>query len=151
MNEAETRAEHIDPALAAAGWGTAPAAASSASSPSRRAASSEGHGKRGTPLTADYVLVHRNRKLAVIEAKAWDKPLTEGVAQAKDYAARLAVRFCHATNGRGIYAVDRETGAEGEPAAYPSPEELWQTTFSEANVWRDRFAAMPLEDKLKMP
>jgi len=31
----------------------------------------EGLGRRGKPLTADYVLVYRNRKLAVIEAKAW--------------------------------------------------------------------------------
>jgi len=30
MNEAETRAEHIDPALAAAGWGAVGAAASDA-------------------------------------------------------------------------------------------------------------------------
>ena len=57
----------------------------------------EGHGRRGRALTADYVLVYRNRKLAVTEAKAWDKPLTEGVAQAKDYAAKMAVRFAYAT------------------------------------------------------
>ena len=56
----------------------------------------EGLGRRGRPLTADYVLVYRNRKLAVTEAKAWDKPLTEGVAQAKDYAAKMAVRFAYA-------------------------------------------------------
>ena len=35
----------------------------------------EGHGRRGKALTADYVLVYCNHKLAVIEAKAWDKPL----------------------------------------------------------------------------
>ena len=52
----------------------------------------EGHGKRGKALTADYVLEYRNTKLAVVEAKAWDKPLTEGVAQAKKYAAKLSMR-----------------------------------------------------------
>jgi hypothetical protein len=57
----------------------------------------EGHGRRGKPLTADYVLVHRNRKLAVIEAKACDKPRTKGVAQAKNYAGKLAVRFAYAS------------------------------------------------------
>jgi len=36
----------------------------------------EGHGKRGKALSADYMLEHRNLKLAVVEAKAWDKPLT---------------------------------------------------------------------------
>ena len=51
-------------------------------------------------MIADYVLVYRNTKLAVIEAKAWDKPLTEGVGQAKNYAEKLAVRFTYATNGQ---------------------------------------------------
>lgn len=27
------------------------------------------------------------------------------------------------------------------------PEELWNLTFAEANAWRDRFAAIPFEDK----
>lgn len=40
----------------------------------------------------DYVLVYRNTKLAVIEAKSLGKPLTEGVGHAKSYAAKLAVR-----------------------------------------------------------
>ena len=43
----------------------------------------EGHGKRGKALTADYVLEYRNTKLAVVEAKAWDEAVTEGVAQAR--------------------------------------------------------------------
>ena len=60
------------------------------------------------------MLVYRNHKLAVIEAKAWDKPLTEGVGQAKDYAEKMAVRFAYATNGQGIYGIDMETGKEGE-------------------------------------
>jgi len=30
----------------------------------------EGLGRRGKPLAADYVLEYRNRKLAVVEAKA---------------------------------------------------------------------------------
>jgi type I restriction enzyme R subunit len=41
----------------------------------------EGHGRYGNPLRADYVLEYRNTKLAVIEAKAWDKALTEGLAR----------------------------------------------------------------------
>jgi acetolactate synthase small subunit len=36
---------------------------------------------------------------------------------------------------------------EGDVAQYPSPEELWNLTFAEANAWRDRFAAVPFEDK----
>ncbi len=146
MNEAETRAEHIDPALKTAGWGVV------AGSRIRREypitlGRLESHGRRGKSLTADYVLEFRNHKLAVIEAKAWDCALTEGVAQAKDYAGKLAVRFTYATNGQGIYAVDMHEGTEGEQPHYPTPEELWQMTFATQNNWRDRFAAVPLEDR----
>ena len=146
MNEAETRAEHIDPALKAAGWGVVEGSKILREYPITPGRI-EGHGKRGKGLTADYVLVYRNRKLAVNEAKAWDKPLTEGVAQAKDYAGKMTVRFAYATNGQGIYAIDMETGKEGEIAAYPTPEELWAMTFAEEDAWRDRFAAVPFEDK----
>ena len=128
MNEAETRAEHIDPALKAAGWGVVEGSRIRREypiSPGRI----EGHGKRGKPLTADYVLEYRNTKLAVNEAKAWDEELTEGVAQAKNYAGKLAVRYTYATNGQGIYAIDMLTGKEGEIAAYPTPDELWAMTF----------------------
>jgi type I restriction enzyme R subunit len=146
MNEAETRAEHIDPALAAAGWGVVEGSRIRREYPITLGRL-EGAGKRGKPLTADYVLEYRNTKLAVVEAKAWDKELTEGLGQAKDYAGKLAVRFTYATNGRGIYGIDMQTGAEGELPAYPTPEELWSLTFATANTWRDRFAAVPFEDR----
>jgi len=146
MNEAETRAEHIDPALKAAGWGVAEGSRIRREYPITPGRI-EGLGRRGKALTADYVLEYRNTKLAVVEAKAWDEELTEGVAQAKNYADKLAVRFTYATNGQGIYAIDMKTGKEGEIAAYPQPEELWTLTFAEENTWRDRFAAVPFEDR----
>jgi type I restriction enzyme R subunit len=146
MNEAETRAEHIDPALKAAGWGVVEG--SKILREHRITAGRiEGRGRRGKADIADYVLVYRNTKLAVVEAKAWDEELTEGVGQAKDYAAKLAIRFTYATNGRGVYAIDMDTAEEGEVAAYPSPDELWARTFAKANAWRDRFAAVSTPDK----
>ncbi|MBC8245637.1 MAG: DEAD/DEAH box helicase family protein [Verrucomicrobia bacterium] len=145
MNEAETRAELIDPALKAAGWGVV------AESRVRREVIApgrlQGAGKRANSDIADYVLTFRGHKLAVIEAKRRDLPVTEGLAQAKKYAARLQTRFTYATNGVGLYRVDMETGEEGEIEGYPTPDELWQATFAEANAWRDRFAAVPFEDK----
>ncbi len=146
MNEAETRAEHIDPALKAAGWGVAEESRIRREyviAPGRL----EGQGRRGKPLIADYVLEYRNTKLAVVEAKAYDEELGEGVGQAKNYADKLAIRFTYATNGRGIYGIDMKTGKEGDVGLYPTPDELWAKTFAEANVWRDRFAAVPFEDK----
>src|SRR6266436_2324925 len=70
MNETETRAEHIDPALKAAGWGVVEG--------SRilreyriTLGRLEGLGRRAKEVKADYILVYRNHKLAVIEANAW--------------------------------------------------------------------------------
>jgi type I restriction enzyme R subunit len=146
MNEAETRAEHIDPALKAAGWGVIEGSRIRREYPITLGRI-ESHGRRGKPLTADYVLVYRNTRLAVVEAKAWDEELTEGVGQAKDYAGKLAIRFAYATNGQGIYGIDMETGKEAKLPRYPTPEELWNLTFAEQNAWRDRFADIPFPDK----
>src|ERR1700731_524774 len=144
MNEAETRAELIDPALRSAGWGVV------ADSRVRREMISpgriEGAGRRGKQEIADYVLTFRNHKLAVIEAKARDKPDTEGAGQAKAYAEKLQARFAYSTNGRRIYQIDMETGAEGYVECYPAPDELWAKVFAKPNDWRDRFAAIPFED-----
>ncbi|MBP6749882.1 MAG: DEAD/DEAH box helicase family protein [Xanthomonadaceae bacterium] len=145
MNEAETRAEHIDPALKAAGWGVVEG--SRVLREHRITLGRLQGGGRAKPEIADFVLVYRNTKLAVIEAKAWDKPYTEGVGQAKAYAAKLSVRYTFATNGQAIYRIDMQTGAEGDVAAYPTPDELWALTFAERNAWRDRFAAVTLPDK----
>ena len=145
MNEAETRAELIDPALKAAGWGVVEG------SRIRRDVITlgrlQGAGKRAKQDIADYVLVYRGQKLAVIEAKRRDLSDTEGVAQAKKYAEKLQVRFAYSTNGDGIYRIDMETGAEGYVTHYPSPDALWAETFAEENEWRNRFAAVPFEDK----
>ncbi|EKP0293797.1 DEAD/DEAH box helicase family protein [Aeromonas veronii] len=132
--------------LVAAGWGVTPGSRIRREYPITLGRL-EGNGKREKPLSADYVLEYRNTKLAVIEAKAWDKPLTAGVGQAKDYASKLAIRFTYSSNGQGIYAIDMETGKEGETLTFPSPDELWNATFAVQNCWWDRFTAVPFEDK----
>jgi len=146
MNEAETRAEYVDPALKAAGWGVVEGSKIRREYPITPGRI-QGGGRRGKPLTADYVLAYRTHKLAVVEAKPWDDPLSEGVGQAKDYATKMAVRFTYATNGKGIYGIDMQTGKEGEIPRYPTPEELWNLTFAKVNEWHDRFAAVPFEDR----
>ncbi|HSH49543.1 MAG TPA: DEAD/DEAH box helicase family protein [Halomonas sp.] len=149
LNEAETRAELIDPALKGAGWGVVDA------SRVRREVITRGRllgaGRRAKQDIADYVLFYRGQKLAVIEAKKRSLPVTEGLAQAKRYAERLQARFAYATNGDGIYRVDLHTGAEGEVTGYPTPDALWAETFGDTqqatNRWRERFGAVPFEDK----
>lgn len=141
--EAETRADRIDPALAAAGWGIVEG------SRVRREMICPGRiiggGKRANPLSSDYVLFYRGQKLATIEAKKASLGHTEGVGQAKDYAARLKTRFAYATNGIGWYEIDMETGKEGDIDPFPSPDELWRRCFAVENDWRDRFGAVPFE------
>lgn len=145
LSEAETRAELIDPALKAAGWGIIEG------SRIRREVIAPGcligNGKRAKADIADYVLVYRGEKLAVIEAKKRDLPDTEGLGQAKKYAEKLQTRFAYSTNGVGIYQVDMHTGIEGYINQYPTLDQLWEATFSKNNAWRDRFAAIPFEDK----
>ena len=161
MNEAETRAELIDPALTAAGWGVIE------NSRIRREVIAPGrligNSKRAKADIADYLLVYRGEKLAVIEAKKRDLPDTEGLGQAKKYAEKLQTRFAYSTNGIGIYQVDMHTGKESYINQYPTPHELWEATFNEfperlalsevegsrreENTWRDLFATIPFEDK----
>lgn len=90
MNEAETRAEYIDPKLKASGWGEV-----EGSKILREFRITEGKiqtgGIRGKPEIADYILVHKNRKLAVIEAKDENSLVTEGVAQAKSSAQKMQI------------------------------------------------------------
>ncbi|MEW6090058.1 MAG: EcoAI/FtnUII family type I restriction enzme subunit R [Pseudomonadota bacterium] len=141
--EAETRADRIDPALAAAGWGVVEG------SRVRREMICPGRiiggGKRANPLSSDYVLIYRGQKLATIEAKKASLGHTEGLGQAKDYAARLKTRFAYSTNGIGWYEIDMETGREGDIVPFPSPDELWRRCFVAENDWRDRFGAVPFE------
>tara|TARA_R110000787_G_scaffold8607_27_gene29352 strand:- start:1446 stop:3851 length:2406 start_codon:yes stop_codon:yes gene_type:complete len=146
VNEAETRAEHVDTALKAAGWGVVEGSRIRREYPITLGRL-DGTGKRAKPLIADYVLEYRNTKLAVLEAKAWDKALTEGLGQAKDYAAKLKLRFTYCTNGQGLYGCDMQSGHEGVVAAYPTPQELWDRNFAKTNEWRDRFVAVPFSDK----
>jgi type I restriction enzyme R subunit len=146
MNEAETRAELIDPALRAAGWGV-----EDASRVQREARITAGRllggGQRAKKDIADYVLMYRDHKLAVIEAKRRDAHATEGLGQAKRYAEMLQARFAYSTNGMEIYRVDMHTGAEGYVIGYPTPQELWNATFAHRNLWRERFADVAFEDR----
>ncbi len=149
MNEAQTRLNYIDPALRAAGWGEVEGSRILVEQ-SITDGRIIGHGQRKALLKADYILQYRNKRLAVIEAKASDLGYTEGVGQAKDYAERLNVRFTYSTNGLEIYGIDIEEGSEGDVKRFPSPEELWEMTFptpqesykKEIAEWKAKFEAI---------
>ena len=145
MNEAETRAELIDPQLKASGWGVVVGTKVQREYPITAGMIQRG-GIRGKSLMADYVLVYHGRKLAVIEAKSSDLKVGEGVAQAKNYAEKLQLATTFASNGREIYQINMSTGEEGLIDTFPSPDELWQKTFAVPNRWEERFNRVPFEE-----
>lgn len=144
MNEAETRAELIDPKLKESGWGVV-----EESKVLREYHITAGRiqpgGERAKPLIADYVLVFQGRKLAVIEAKSDEIEVGEAVSQAKNYAQKLCLETAYACNGNHIYGIDMNTGSEGLIPAFPTPVELWNKTFSIPNTWKEKFASVPME------
>lgn len=156
MNEAETRAELIDPKLKECGWGVV-----EESKVLREynitAGKIQTGGTRSKKIIADYVLVYKGIKLAVIEAKSDELGVGEGVAQAKQYAEKLQIETTYSSNGKEIYSICMKTGTEGLVDTYLSPEELWNKTYPfgkeekenklSVNNWRLKFADVPFEDK----
>ncbi len=163
IKEADTRADLIDPALAAAGWNND---FESDTKIKREHSVSAGRllggGRRAAALSVDYVLVYKDRALAVVEAKKSTLSHSEGVAQAKDYAQRLGTRIAYATNGKVIYQIDMETGKESEVDSYLSPEDIWAMQFAPTSeqideaeelgrdpaftaFWRDELGAVPFK------
>ncbi len=144
MNEADTRAELIEPKLKECGWGIV-----EDSKVLREynitAGKIQTGGVRSKKLTADYVLVYKGIKLAVIEAKSDELGVGEGVAQAKQYSEKLQLETTYSSNGREIYSICMKTGEEGLVTNFLSPDELWNKTFSQQNEWRDKFNAVPFE------
>lgn len=144
MNEAETRAELIDPKLRESGWGEV-----EGSKVLREYHITSGKiqaGGRAKPVIADYILVYKGLKLAVIEAKSEELEVGEGVAQAKHYALKLKLDYTYSSNGKQIYEMCMKNGNEGLVASFPTPDELWEKIFSNQNEWRNKFNSVPFED-----
>lgn len=143
LNEADTRAQYIDPALERAGW--------SGHTVRRELQITAGRilggGKKAAPLKADYFLQFEGKRLAVVEAKRFDANYTEGHAQAVEYATKLGLPFAFATNGRQIRFIDMRTGKESDLSEYPSPKELAGLLDDSSNVWLSKFEKFPYENK----
>ena len=143
LTESDTRAQFIDPALSKSGW--------------------EGHlvrrefqitagriigaGKRAEPSIADYLLEFKGKRLAVIEAKKWDLPHSEGVSQAVRDGNKLRLPFAFATNGQKIRQINLVTGKEEDIESFPTPDELWALINEPKNEWIDEFRAVDFENR----
>jgi len=149
MNESETRDELIDPKLLACGWGVVPDSKVLRERDVCRITDGriQVGGGRAKPLIADYILVYKGVKLAVIEAKSDELEVSEGVAQAKLYAQKLQLETTYSTNGKEIYSICLKSGREELVENFLTPVELWEKTYSDQNEWRDRFSSVPYESK----
>jgi type I restriction enzyme R subunit len=143
LTESDTRAQYIDPALAKSGW--------------------EGHlvrrefqitagriigaGKRAEPSIADYLLEYKGKRLAVVEAKKWDLPHSEGVSQAVRDGNKLRLPFAFATNGQKIRQINLVTGKEEDIDVFPTPDQLWALINEPKNELIDDFRAVDFESR----
>lgn len=150
MNESDTRLHKIDPQLKASKWGILDGSRITTEYYFTKGKISKT--QKGKPKKADYVLIYRGVKLAIVEAKSDELTYAEGVPQAKEYADILNIRFTYATNGNKIYEMDRQTMEEHFVSAYPTPEELWARTYGDVDEWRDKFNVQPFyDDGIKQP
>ncbi|NLH98056.1 MAG: DEAD/DEAH box helicase family protein [Chthonomonadales bacterium] len=132
LNEADTRAKLIDPAIHKRGW---------TEDLIRREETAgaveiiNGKARRRSRGRTDYILrvkVNVNTQpvaLALIEAKKENLPPGHGLDQAKAYAAckRLNVQFVLSSNGHQFVEFDRFTGLTSSPrpmTEFPTPAEL---------------------------
>ena len=152
MNEPDTRAELIDPKIKASGWGEVKDSSIRREFPITKGEIKPG-GIRAGVLKADYVLIYKNRKIAAIEAKSDELDVSEGVAQAKDYAQRLKLLTSYSCNGKKIYEINFSLNEKGEMFIksekeidkFPTPDELWSRTFNKKNDWSDKFDSINFE------
>ena len=146
MKEADTRAELIDPQLKESGWGRSVNELTDIKREHPVYPGQISRNKKGSPLSADYVLIYKNRKLAAIEAKADEVDVSEGVAQAKNYATLLNLNYTFAANGKEIKQMRLNPKEEKLVEKFPTPDELWDLSFPEDNEWLDKFNAVPFHD-----
>ena len=125
-NEADTRANLIDPKLFHSEW--------TGDFIKREYYFTDGkiflvgdEAKRKEPKKADYILYFNDAlPLAVVEAKEEGKSAVSGMQQAKEYAERLDILFAYSTNGHQIEEFDFVLNTQKTIEAFPTRDELYQ-------------------------
>jgi type I restriction enzyme R subunit len=152
LNESDTRAKLIDPAIHTRGW------TEELIRREETAGAIEiigGKARKQAKGRVDYTLrvkVNPNTQpvaMALIEAKAETLPPTHGLEQAKLYASskRLNVPFVFSTNGHFFVEFDRTTGITSKPrplAEFPTPAELRVRYEASVGFSLEDAAAAPL-------
>jgi type I restriction enzyme R subunit len=128
MNEAETCRTMVRPNIEAAGWNLAPHSFTEQDKLTDGRIVVAGTKTKRLPWKfSDFLLRYqRDFPLAVVEAKSIQKPVGNGMQQAKLYAEMRGLHFAYASNGREILEFDYFTGLERPRDDFPTPAELWQ-------------------------
>ncbi len=138
-SESDTRSKFIDPMLYAQGR--------EESQITRERYFTDGRklpgGKRGKRSFVDYLLKDYGINLAIVEAKKYWLPPTEGLEQVKEYGKKLGVRWVYSTNGQEIYEWDRDAGIGNLIAAFPSPSDLYERYTDEYATIRQQILSIP--------
>lgn len=121
FSESDTRAKLIDPHLFNDGWNESHIVREYYFTDGRKLIG----GKRGKRHFVDYLLVHRNTNLAIIEAKSEDRDPLDGLQQSIDYAIKLRIDIVYTTNGHRIYEHDLRSGNGRWVESFPTPETLF--------------------------
>ncbi|MBC7217453.1 MAG: DEAD/DEAH box helicase family protein [Candidatus Caldatribacterium sp.] len=131
MNEADTRAQLVEPKLREAGW-------------TDRQVTREFYYQRDVRYTPGKIIlvgdsIHRGQgrkvdyllrltegfPIAVVEAEPEYKSSDAGLEQAKGYARDLGLAFAYSTNGHKIVEYDFFTNTTRELGSFPRPQDLW--------------------------
>jgi type I restriction enzyme R subunit len=131
-NEADTRADLIDPRLKAAGWTSSQVTREHYYNRDHAYTAGRIHlrgdrARHGQPRRVDYLLRYTDAfPIAVVEAKAEGESAEAGFEQAKGYAEDVGVAFAYATNGLDTLEYDFFTHESLAIDTFPSPAELWE-------------------------
>lgn len=91
---------------------------------------------REKPKKADYVLyLHKNKPIAIVEAKDNNHSVSHGLQQAMTYALMQDIPFAYSSNGDGFQEHDFLTGKERTLSLdeFPTPKELTARWERESN------------------
>ena len=131
LNEADTRANLIDPQLNHAGWTRSRVTREHYYRPdwkytAGRVVLRGGKAEREKGKRVDYLLRYTESfPIAVVEAKEESKPAVAGLEQVKKYAEDNGLRFAYTTNGHDILEWDGFTNTTRKIEHFPGPGDLW--------------------------